>query len=135
MVLLYQYNAYSLYYYLLLIAILQKYGGFLINTVTTENRRLVQRLREEESMLRWIEELPSFWTTKMYSLPQVQEVLINSVCIPIQHESHISLELISFIVDIFSWLLLLAVALPLNHFKMQVQLNTRRILFLFCKII
>lgn len=39
-----------------------------MDMATVENRRLVQRLREEESLLTWEKQMARLWTTKAFSV-------------------------------------------------------------------
>ena len=39
-----------------------------MDMASVENRRLVQRLREEESFHTWEKQMPALWTTKAYSV-------------------------------------------------------------------
>ena len=39
-----------------------------MDIASVENRRLVQRLREKESLLTWEKQMPALWSTKAYSV-------------------------------------------------------------------
>ena len=50
------------------VCILQNYGGFVMDMASVENRRLVKRLREKESLLTWEKQMPALWSTKAFSV-------------------------------------------------------------------
>ena len=37
-----------------------------MDMASVENRQLVQRLREKESLITWEKQMPALWTTKAY---------------------------------------------------------------------
>ena len=39
-----------------------------MDMASVENRRLVKRLREKESLLTWEKQMPALWSTKAFSV-------------------------------------------------------------------
>ena len=39
-----------------------------MDMASVENRRLVQRLREKESLFTWEKQMPALWSTKAFSV-------------------------------------------------------------------
>ncbi|KAK2549932.1 hypothetical protein P5673_029537 [Acropora cervicornis] len=56
----------------------ENYGGFVMDVASVANRRLVQRLREEESLLTWEKQMPTLWTTKAFSVNSDRCFTVNN---------------------------------------------------------